>query len=400
MKSDKNILSEKNVNECTSCQFCESICPVNAISFSLNEEGFYRPEVSDACVECGLCQKFCYKYKIEDVSDDWLNKVICYSAKSKDKTILKTSASGGISTVLFNQLLKEGYSIVGVRYNPKTNRAETVIIDNENELDHLKGSKYMQTRSENIYKKIMKSSKKFAIIGTPCSIYPISDWAHKMKQDERFIFIDFFCHGTPSLFLWKKYSESFRKKLNYNDVKFRSKHYGWHEFCHEFISNEKNIFSKTTERDPFFTMFFDNHLLNNACYGCKCRDTFEYCDIRLGDYWGSKFDTDVEGVSIVILKNDKAQKLFKKIKNKIIYEHERIEDIIKEQAFKKKYDFNNSIRKKYLKNLALENDIYNIYRDYLKEYSLLKRFKRYLKICVKKMPQGLIKCIRKIYHLK
>lgn len=48
---------------------------------------------------------------------------------------------------------------------------------------------------------------------------------------------------------------------------------------------KKTIYSNRNEQDAFFIMSFDNRLLNLSCYRCKCSESFDYCDIRLGDYW-------------------------------------------------------------------------------------------------------------------
>lgn len=399
MKSNSNILSDSAKNECTSCQFCESICPTNAITFSLNEDGFYQPKISDTCIECGICKKYCYKFNSILNSEDTLNQVKCYSVKSKDKNILKTSASGGVSTIIFKHLLKEGYKIVGVTYNIEKNRAETIVVEREEELDCLKGSKYMQTRNKNIFREVINTKNKYAIIGTPCSIYPISSWAKNTKQNDRFVFIDFFCHGTPSMMLWKKYSEEYIKKYNVKNIKFRSKHYGWHEFCHEFINDKKTIYSNRTEQDAFFTMFFDNHLLNLSCYGCKCRDSFDYCDIRLGDYWGSKYDTDIEGVSAMLLITQRAKLLFDRISNELDFNKESFEDVVKEQAYRKIYTFDGKIRDKYFKQLKTSRDINKTFKEYLSNFNLKKKIKRNLKIIIKNLPNPLVLIIRKIYHI-
>lgn len=84
---------------------------------------------------------------------------------------MKTSASDGGSTIIFKHLLKEGYKIVGVTYNIEKNRAERIIVERKEELDCLKGSKYIQTRNKNIFREIIN---KYVIIGTLCTIYPIS----------------------------------------------------------------------------------------------------------------------------------------------------------------------------------------------------------------------------------
>lgn len=50
------------VHNCTSCQMCGAVCPKNAITIELDDEGFYRPKVNENCIDCGLCVKVCYKF--------------------------------------------------------------------------------------------------------------------------------------------------------------------------------------------------------------------------------------------------------------------------------------------------------------------------------------------------
>ena len=46
--------------ECTGCQACQNVCPVGAITFEQNEEGFYIPVIiKSACINCGKCYKMC-----------------------------------------------------------------------------------------------------------------------------------------------------------------------------------------------------------------------------------------------------------------------------------------------------------------------------------------------------
>ena len=56
-----NITASNTMHTCTSCGVCAAICPTEAISMQLDEQGFYRPQVDEAqCVDCSLCTKVCY----------------------------------------------------------------------------------------------------------------------------------------------------------------------------------------------------------------------------------------------------------------------------------------------------------------------------------------------------
>ena len=46
--------------ECCGCGICKAVCPVNAISMKLDNEGFYYPIIDEAmCIHCKKCTKAC-----------------------------------------------------------------------------------------------------------------------------------------------------------------------------------------------------------------------------------------------------------------------------------------------------------------------------------------------------
>ena len=46
-------------NECTGCTACQAVCPVDCITFNLDNEGFYYPTADSRCINCGRCEKVC-----------------------------------------------------------------------------------------------------------------------------------------------------------------------------------------------------------------------------------------------------------------------------------------------------------------------------------------------------
>lgn len=48
---------------CTGCNICVSLCPTDAISLRISDEGFWYPSVDQGtCVECGKCLTGCPVY--------------------------------------------------------------------------------------------------------------------------------------------------------------------------------------------------------------------------------------------------------------------------------------------------------------------------------------------------
>ena len=53
------VLFNKKEN-CCGCAACYSICPLNAISMELDEEGFYYPMIKEEkCIRCYQCLEVC-----------------------------------------------------------------------------------------------------------------------------------------------------------------------------------------------------------------------------------------------------------------------------------------------------------------------------------------------------
>lgn len=77
-------LIRKATANCCGCYACKNICPVGAITFEYDEEGFWYPHVDEVlCVRCGKCVKICpciNTPKVLPVKETYA----CY-AKDKDR---------------------------------------------------------------------------------------------------------------------------------------------------------------------------------------------------------------------------------------------------------------------------------------------------------------------------
>lgn len=49
-----------NKIDCCGCYACYSVCPKNAISFNIDNEGFYYPKIDKSkCIKCYACDRVC-----------------------------------------------------------------------------------------------------------------------------------------------------------------------------------------------------------------------------------------------------------------------------------------------------------------------------------------------------
>lgn len=302
-----------SIKDCFGCGVCSIICPKKIIDISLNRDGFYEPHISniDACINCSLCISVC-SYSHEDLANK-TKFINTYAVWSKDSTIRKKSSSGGVCFEISRILLEQKYKICGVLYNTEEERAEHYIATNLTELMPLIGSKYIQSYTINGFKEF-NNKDKFAVIGTPCQIDSLRRYIKKLKIEDNFILIDFFCHGVPSMWLWRKYLNEIEKKIGKaTNVSWRNKETGWHNSYIIHIKGENNqLYSSSTskEKDKFFELFLSDSCLNKACYDrCRFKCEKSSADFRVGDLWGKSYGTNEEGISACITFSEKADNI-------------------------------------------------------------------------------------------
>ena len=285
--SNMNINDTSAIRECTSCQMCAAVCSRDAISIHLNEDGFYRPYIDEGkCTNCGLCTKVCYKFDndIRVTDAEGLNNVKVYSAQHKSEELLEKVTSGGVADALAKELVRQGYTCIGVTYNDDNHRAEHKVARNENETDAFRGSKYIQSYSLDAFKEMVKGirDEKYAVFGLPCHIYAAHKFLTMRKQREKCLLIDLFCHGCPSMLVWSKYEQRIKEKVNkkkFDEVQFRSKVRGWGTFyVVVVVVDGVKAFISSPKQDEFYSLFFSDHVLNDACSDCKLRSTMEYTE--------------------------------------------------------------------------------------------------------------------------
>lgn len=397
-------IEDKSNNYCTGCSVCAVICPTKAIEYSLNKYGFYEAVINkEKCINCGKCKKVCPKYDTKDSISLETGKL--YSARTKDETALKSCTSGGIAYEIAKYGIKKGYLIFGTIYDYNENIAKAVIIEDEKELEALKGSKYIQSDTKKAVEELIEKCKqnkdnKFIIFGTPCQIAGISKIIKNERIENEIVKVDLFCHGVPSYIVWKKYIEELKEKYKIEKIDkciFRSKHYGWHNFCIEIKQkNEKERFI-SSEKSNFYKIFFDNMFLNFSCYDCEVRKNISYADIRLGDFWGRKYYNDLKGISAVLIMTDIGRSILKALDKDIeIIEECKLEDCFTSQSLDKykNIDFNN----KMINILEEKHSLKTIIHTYRRKMSLKQKVKLNLKACMGRVSPKCKYNLKKIYY--
>ena len=301
---------------CLGCGVCCAVCPAGAIAMLLNAEGFYEASIAtDKCIKCGKCLHVCPKFPANYSSPLSFEDMTLYAAWSATPATRQTSSSGGIATELMRWGLENGYNPVGVVYNYQTHNVQTVVAQTLEQVEHFKTSKYLQSWTADCFKELLQAprTQRFIVVCSPCQAAALHAAATTANQRDKFILIDFLCHGVPSRHIWTAFLLYLKEKLgNLPDkVNFRNKKYGWHTFC--LTASYKNkIYRGKGTQCPFYALFFSDLLLNKGCYECVAKKTFGYSDIRIADFWGDYIHNQ-QGISAVLPISAKGKEVFQNL---------------------------------------------------------------------------------------
>ena len=295
---------------CSGCTACSAICPVSAITMLDDHEGFKYPDIdSNTCTHCGLCEQVCPVLHPNPAREP----LAVYAAKCKDDELRMRSSSGGMFTLLAQQVLNDGGVVFGAGWNPDW-RVVHKAVETEEGLADLRGSKYVQSDMGDTFKQVkgfLESGRRVLFSGTPCQVAGIQEYlANTISQDnpyrEKLLLVDFICHAVPSPKVFALYLQDkvFQYKGNPIRILFRDKIKGWKNFSFsiEFDNGEKYNMNRGAEN--FYMGFYQDIFNRPSCANCSFRSLRSGSDVTIADYWNvqkkfSGFDDD-KGVSLVM----------------------------------------------------------------------------------------------------
>lgn len=141
------ILQKEN---CCGCNACVQRCPQQCISMHEDIEGFLYPQVDQSkCINCNLCNKVCPVLNQGDPRQPLQVK----AAKNPDKQIRIASSSGGIFTLLAEQILQIHGVVFGARFNDNWEIVHD-FTETKDGLEAFRGSKYSQSKIGTAYQQV------------------------------------------------------------------------------------------------------------------------------------------------------------------------------------------------------------------------------------------------------
>lgn len=333
----------KQKSDCTSCHACYNICPKNAIKMTEDNEGFKYPVIDRSlCTKCYLCDKVCHA-KTENKRKGQFDRPIVVAAQSRDADIRIASASGGIFSELAKIVLNQSGYICGAIYDENW-MVKHILTNDENELENIRSSKYLQSDINLIYKEIEKKiieKYKVLVCGSPCQIAGLR--AYLKNEYENLITCDFICRGMNSPKMFRKYIDSIQGKYKsqITKIKFKNKTYGWRNFSTRIdFENGKRYMGRRYEDSYMIGYLKYNAFMRPSCYDCKFKDLPRYGDLTLADFWGiEKIDkklADNRGTSLLLINSEKGKKIFELIKKRVIYKEIYSDKVFLENVCMKK----------------------------------------------------------------
>lgn len=315
---------------CCGCGACVEICPANAIKMVRDKEGFDYPQIDPAvCIECAKCRSVC-PIKVQEQTEG-----IKYymGAQAKDDKLRYSSSSGGVFSVLAQYVMKH----LGVVYGAGYDESMRVIhkgAENQEQLEQIKRTKYVQSDMTGIYGKIEKNLKEgrwVLFCGTPCQANALILFLN--REYEKLIVADLVCYGVPSPGIWKKYVNYLEHIYNgkMTDFCFRDKRRRDNgHMCSYTIG--KDEYAGSLYDDIYCKMVFKNYILRPSCYSCKFCTVNRKSDFTIGDFWGIEHvRSDVDdgmGTSMVIVHSKRAKEIWDEIETELNWFECAKEDIL------------------------------------------------------------------------
>ena len=284
-----------NKSKCSGCSACYNACPAGAISMQEDNEGFLYPVIDDSkCTDCGLCEKVCFINHSKHFNDK--KPDYAYAIQAQDDICLMSS-SGGLFTLIAENILKTGGYVCGAAWSDDFRSVRHILISSVEELNKLRLSKYVQSDCNTVFREIKQILNKDIPVfftGTPCQVEGLKNYLG--KDYSNLLTADILCHSVPSPKVWRKYLDSVCKERKLQFVNFRSKMKSWQDFQIKFDFDDGSSIVESKKENLFFKSFIKNMISRPSCETCPFTCLYRVSDITLGDFWKiNKFDKNLNG---------------------------------------------------------------------------------------------------------
>jgi coenzyme F420-reducing hydrogenase beta subunit len=406
--------------KCCGCWACEQVCPENCISMQEDSEGFLYPVVDvSKCSDCGLCERVC---PVINQKKPAIEEPASYACINNDENIRNQSSSGGIFSLLAEDIINDGGVVFGARFEPDWSVVHDYTETIEG-LEAFRGSKYVESRIGHSYidiKEFLKQERKVLFSGTPCQIAGLNHFL--VKKYENLICIDIVCHSIPSPKIWKMYLNELIhingihefKHEQLSNITFRDKKNGWKDYSIQINARNTNMVEEDTtlllwetkSNNSYLQGFLKNLYVRPSCSACPARNYTSGSDIQIADFWGvEKYYPDIpivnddKGVSLALIITEKGQAVFNKLSSKMFnfkIKYHEVEDRAlhapltrSTTAHKKRNKFYNRLNK-----MSLTSNIESCLREEERKMALIASVKKAVRVLAGRKGYELLKALK------
>lgn len=323
----------KDKKDCCGCNACGDICPVDAIGFETDIEGFWYPATDvKKCINCGKCEQVCPVIHVRRAEVNEGIEPECYAGVHKSTGVVFSSTSGGIFSALAEIAYKRGGYVGGAVHNEDFSVSHFLSKDRE-DIAKLRRSKDLQSNAEGFYrnvKELLDAGEFVLVCGVPCQMAALRLFLG--KEYSNLVIVDLVCLGVNSPKVWRKYLDFVESKYESKIVSTenKSKEFGWHDLVQKFTF-ENGVEAFDTKDTSIFTRGYLNTGLycRPSCYDCKFKKIPRVADISIGDFWGIekhdiRFNNDL-GTSLIIVNSQKGKLFFEETKRRLVLKQVPIE---------------------------------------------------------------------------
>lgn len=301
--------------ECCGCKMCGDLCPVGAIEFVTDNEGFWYPQVNyQKCIQCGMCIKKCPV--LNNTSNPKAFKPDVYCAWINDDEIrLKSTSGGAYSAFALTMLNQNGY-IAGCAFSDDWKSARHIVGNTRADWEKIFRSKYFQSDTAGIYcavKKLLDRGERVLFCGTPCQNAGLLEYLG--TEYPNLIQCDFVCRGINSPKAHQANVKELEKRYHsqINFFNFKNKSAGWTRLG--LLVKFKNGAQDFTDRDT--SAWTKGYILYNlfmrpCCEHCHFKKLPRISDISIADFWGlqSTPENMQKGMSLVMVNTEKGRQFY------------------------------------------------------------------------------------------
>lgn len=321
-------------SKCCGCTACASVCAHHAISMEYDEQGFAFPRVNlDLCTDCHLCEEVC---PLQEKPATNKSKQT-FVALATDQREQMTSTSGGLASVFARYIITQLKGVVYGCTGKDCFHVCHIRIESEQDLQDIKGSKYVQSDMQGVFPEIkadLKSDRYVLFIGTPCQVAGLRKYLRK-SYDNLFC-VDFVCHGVPSQQVLTSAIKECKIKSSPEEVKFRLKEHGKpSQYCLRLTDKTGRVlYNGKYGKDCYMTGFIYALFYRDSCYHCPFASIERVGDITLGDFWNNDKEFDYmerskDGLSQIHVNTEQGNRLYQLLSNQLIVEPITLDKLLK-----------------------------------------------------------------------